>query len=72
VSAVRVGRAGGKDREQGIGNREWGMGNWELVGCFLGAGCCNIHMRGTRIDTTFGRRFGTGQDVAFDREKDTL
>jgi hypothetical protein len=44
------------------------MVNW-LVS--FGADYCNVHIRGTGIDKTVGRRFGTGQDVALDREKDT-
>ena len=41
----------------------------ELAG-FFGAGYCNLHRR-TGIDKTVGGRFGAGQGVALDREKDT-
>ena len=37
----------------------------------FGAGYCNVHMKETGIGKAAGRRFGTGQDVALDWEKDT-
>ena len=51
-----------------MGNRELGTGNAELSGFFC-AGYCNVHMRGTGIDKTVGRGFGTGQDVTWTGKK---
>ncbi len=56
------GRAGAKNREQGIGNGE-------LVGSFFGAPYRVVRVRGTGVGGTFGRHKWPRQDVAWGRQR---